>query len=226
MQKVYFKDEEKLPILKSLSVMANIATNLKNPMQLIDREKTEEFRKIFIKEYSNYRSIYEPQLALKLAEKANEIGFEVDIEKLTMNCVFEGLIEKNMLENMTTEQLTLLNKSKEKIRNSYVFDFIYEYLEENLKKVITSELFKRIYALTFNLNINIKVSSERLEEIFKDESIKNKENFFCQQFQTWAIYNQIIPFAKCEIKQREEQEKKDIFINITILKYLFEKNKN
>ena len=94
---------------------------------------------------------------------------------------------------------------------------MYEYLENNLKKVIISEMCKKIFQITYNWNLVLKVSNERLEQIFQNENIKDKENFFCQQLEIWAVYNQISSFIKYEIKEREnEKDKKDIFINMNI----------
>lgn len=227
MEKVYFRDNEKVTILGVISIMANLDCNLKDKYQVNDNVKMEKLRKIFVETYFTTKSNSEAKLAVEIAEKCNEIGIDVDLEQLKRNYVIRGISELHGRQKLTKEQQNIIVKGKEVISNLFVHDFIYKYLEENLKKVITSEIFKRLFGITYNWDLTLKVSSKSLDKIFENEHIKNKENFFCQEVKIWAAYNHILPFVKCEIKKSEESpEKNDIFINISILKDLLEMKKS
>lgn len=228
MEKRYFKENSKITVMKSLMVMFNLKASLKytaiTPQVYMNMEKLDNLRKAFIK-CCTLEGVNEARLIEELEKRCDEIGIEIDSIRLRENCVMQVMIESKMIENMSPEQQHMLKRSKEAINKTFVFDILYDYFEEKLKKIIISELFKRIFGMNSKLNFTIKVSSELLEELFEEESIKNKENFFCEQLKTWATYNEFVLFVKYEIKERKEDtEKKDIFINIKILEGLLKKS--
>lgn len=223
MEKVYFRDNQKMSILDTICVIKNFLENSES--MNLSQENLDMMRKKFVETYSTLENITEPKLTVELGRIYRENGVEFDEQALKMSCLQNGIFLQQFQQNLPQQHMNLYKKSKEYLLNSYVYDFIYEYLEENLIKTIISETFKKFFELKRKFSINIKISSERLEKLFENESINNKESFFLQQLNTWASYYDLIVFMECKIIEREEDKtKKDILININYLKNIPKSN--
>lgn len=217
MEKVYFRDNPKMSMMDTIFVMKNFLENSEG--MNLSQENLDMMRKKFVECYCTLEDITEPKLTIELGRIYRENGVEFDEQSLKMSCLRNGIFLQQVHKSLPQEHMNLYKKSKVYFSNSYVYDFIYEYLEGNLIKTIISEIFKKFFELRRKFSVNIKISSERIEKLFENESISNKESFFLQQLNTWASYYDLIAFMECKIVEREEDEtKKDILININLLK--------
>lgn len=216
MEKMFFKDNQKMPIFDSTIIMTNLSASVEDSDN--SRDNLEKMRKIFVDCYTNLGNLSQPDLSLEIARRYKEAGIAVNEEKLRLECVQNAIMEVNVEKRFSHEQLRMLDELEKFVLNTYVLDFLYEYFEGNLKKTIVSELFKRVFLITNNLYIVIRVSDERIEKIFENQTIKEKEMFFCQQLHTWFIYNKMDTFVKTEITSRDDKSGiKDVIIGIDFL---------
>lgn len=213
MEKVFFKNNQKMTIFDSTIIITNLSASVENLDN--SRDNLEKMRKIFVECYTTLGNLSQPDLSLEIARRYKETGIAVNEEKLRFECVQNAIMQVSVEKNFSREQLRMLNELEKFVLNTYIFDFLYEYFEENLKKTIVSEFFKRVFLISKNLNIVIRVPSERIEEIFENQTIKEKEMFFCQQLHTWFIYNRMDTFSKTEVKERAgDKTIKDVIITI------------
>lgn len=215
MKKMYFKDNSKLKILEVLSVIPSLCESIKG--EELDG-KYNALRKILVDIYASNKFKTSSELALEVAKKWQEQeDVKIDNEHLRDEIVKIGIYNFKMLEKVPQKMLELEKKAEKMLENSFVYDNIFSYLEENIKKIIISEVFKRFFnGLVLKrycaTKFKIKITNEKMDEIFEGESIKNERNFFMQQFQTWAIYNKIIDFVTFE------EEEECLYIKFSLLR--------
>lgn len=214
MEKLYLRDYKKMSILDAMVSIMSILKNTKRP---VDIKKADVLRKIFIDSFSNCKHDNYPEFTLEVAKLYEKENIEIDFDALRKDLVEIGLITLNGMQRIPSIYLELKEKSDKVIENSFIYDKLYYYFEDNLKKIIISEIFKRFYNIIYfigspNLFFKVKISKERLENLFENENLKNKNSFFYQQLKLWTIYNKIFEFIELESKGE------DLFIKFDILK--------
>ncbi len=209
MEKIYLRNDKNLKLVDVISIFPVLCIAVK--------ENTEKkLTKTLIDTYTNNTFNNSPELALEVANKLKSQGIEVDVEYITNELVKIGIITLKIIEKLPFNYKEKEEKINNLLENSYIFDNVFEYLELNIKKIIISELLKRLFPIIkkkmyyFNTKFKIKVTNEKLEEVFNG-SVRNEKSFFIQEFNLWAIHNRIMQYIS--IEEYEEY----ILINFDIL---------